>query len=60
MHSYYAASSSPHAGYTTLCFQAQLPPVSIAKMLNELYYEFDMLAQKHGVYKVGELYKLSA
>ena len=49
------ASAFPCAGYTALCFQAQLSPVSIAKMLNELYHEFDMLAQKHGVYKVREV-----
>lgn len=37
-------------GFTSLA--GEMRPIQVMKMLNELYTEFDKIAEKHGVYKV--------
>lgn len=37
-------------GFTSLA--GEMSPIQVMKMLNELYLEFDNIAEKHGVYKV--------
>ena len=37
-------------GFTTLA--GEMSPIQVMKMLNELYLQFDKIAEKHGVYKV--------
>jgi hypothetical protein len=37
-------------GFTTLA--GEMSPIQVMKMLNELYSQFDKIAEKHGVYKV--------
>ena len=37
-------------GFTSMA--GDMRPIQVMKMLNELYTEFDKIAEKHGVYKV--------
>jgi hypothetical protein len=37
-------------GFTSMA--GEMRPIQVMKMLNELYTEFDKIAEKHGVYKV--------
>lgn len=42
-------------GFTQIC--SQITPMAVVSMLNAMYTKFDMLSEKHRVYKVIEVPK---